>query len=99
MSNRPILVLAANTPWVYSLARALSAHTAVTAMRFYDWINERRLRPEWPEMNSAVRRVHIGMPPGYAGTLEPLFRPLMRSTIKREAALLGNGPDTHPLLI
>lgn len=86
--RRSFLALAANTPWVYALARGLVSHGDVTAVRIIDWMNNARLRPQWPETRSAVDRIVFSMPPGYAGSLEPLFRPLMRSLIDRERARL-----------
>jgi teichuronic acid biosynthesis glycosyltransferase TuaH len=93
------LLLSANTPWVYALGESLAAYGPVTAMRFYDWSNERRLRPEWPETASAVRRVPVAMPPGYAGSLEPFFRPLMRYLIERERARLRRLSSAAPIVI
>jgi teichuronic acid biosynthesis glycosyltransferase TuaH len=93
------LLLSANTPWVYALGESLAAHGPVTAMRFYDWSNQRRLKPEWPETVSAVRRVPVAMPPGYAGTLEPLFRPLMRFLVERERSRLRHLTGVDPIVI
>ncbi|MDP3868370.1 glycosyltransferase [Phenylobacterium sp.] len=74
MAEAPgFLFLNANTPWVYALAQALSAHRSTTALRLYDWPNYRRLKPQWPETDSLTRRRMIVMPPGYAGRLEALF--------------------------
>jgi teichuronic acid biosynthesis glycosyltransferase TuaH len=85
---RGFLVLAANTPWVYALARCLTDHASVTALRLYDLANYRRLKPRWPETTSELNRISIVMPQGYAGILEPLFRPLMRAIIAREQVRL-----------
>jgi len=96
---RSFLVLAANTPWVYALARSLAAHGSVTAVRFYDWANHRRLRPQWPETESAVRRVLVTMPQGYAGQFELMFRPLMRRIIERERSRLRRQTRSDPLVV
>lgn len=98
-SRRPVLVLAANTPWVYALAQCLSEYTPLTALRMYDYANNRRLKPQWPEAASAVRRVAIVMPPGYAGGLEPLFRPLLRVLVARERRRLRALGGSDPLVI
>ncbi len=82
------LFLSANTPWVYALAKELAVDAPVTAMQLYDLPNYRRLRPQWPEEDSTVRRRRVVMPPGYAGSLERLHRPLMRGIIKAEALRL-----------
>jgi teichuronic acid biosynthesis glycosyltransferase TuaH len=94
-----MLVLAANTPWLYALAQAIAAHTPVTAMRLYDRANHRRLKPQWPETASAVNRVSIVMPEGYAGTLEPLFRPLMRTLVAREQLRLRRMTGFDPVVV
>ena len=93
------LALSANTPWVYALARALSAHGRVTAVRIYDWRNYRRLKPQWPETASPVCRVTVAMPQGYAGRLEPVFRPLMRALVARERSRLRRQSNVEPIVI
>jgi glycosyltransferase involved in cell wall biosynthesis len=98
-STRPVLVLAANAPWVYALARCLADHAPVTALRLYDRANHRRLKPQWPETASALNRVSIVMPQGYAGTLEPLFRPLMRTLVAREQLRLRRMSGSDPVVV
>ena len=98
-SQRPILVLAANTPWVYALTQALSVNTPVIALRLLDLPNYRRLKPLWPETASAVNRVSVVMPPGYAGTLELIFRPIMRTIIKYHQRRLRKLSGLDPLVI
>ncbi len=97
--TRPVLVLAANAPWVYALAQCLADHSLVTALRLHDRANHRRLEPQWPETASAVNRVSIVMPQGYAGTLEPLFRPLMRALIAREQRRLRRMAGSDPVVV
>jgi glycosyltransferase involved in cell wall biosynthesis len=97
--TRPVLVLAANAPWVYALAQCLADHTPVTALRLYDRANYRRLKPQWPETASAVNRVSIVMPKGYAGTLEPLFRPVMRALVAREQLRLRRMIGFDPVVV
>lgn len=96
---RPCLILSANTPWVYALGRCLSAHAPASAVRFFDFPNYRRLKPRWPETASALRRVTYVLPQGYAGTLEPLFRPLMRGLIAREQYRLKGATGLDPLVV
>ena len=96
---RPVLVLAANTPWVYALARSLADYTAVTAVRLHDLSNYVRLKPQWPETESAVHRVSCVMPPGYAGNLEPLFRPFMRGLIAYQRLRLRKMTGSDPLVL
>jgi glycosyltransferase involved in cell wall biosynthesis len=93
------LVLAANTPWVYALAQSLERHGPVTAVRMIDRANNARLMPKWPETSSGVRRVPLVMPQGYAGTLEPFFRPWMKRFIDRERARLRDTSGTEPFVI
>jgi glycosyltransferase involved in cell wall biosynthesis len=64
-----------------------------------DWANNARLKPEWPETKSAVRRVPVTMPRGYAGTLEPFFRPVIRWMIERERARLRAMAGVEPYVI
>jgi teichuronic acid biosynthesis glycosyltransferase TuaH len=98
-STRPVLVLAANAPWVYALAQCLADHTPVTALRLHDLANHRRLKPQWPETASAVNRVSIVMPQGHAGTLEPLFRPLMRALVAGEQRRLRRMTGSDPVVV
>ena len=99
MSQPSFLVLAANTPWVYALAQNLAPHGAVTAVRMLDWANDARLKPQWPETASDVRRVPLTMPPGYAGRLEALFRPWMRHAVDRERSRLRQVSGSEPFVI
>lgn len=83
------LFLSANAPWVSRLADAMAEHRPTTAMRFYDLLTWRRFRPKWSEPRApGLRRVLRVLPPGYAGRLEPLFRPLLRAMIRGEIARL-----------
>ena len=97
--TKSILVLSANTPWVYALAQSLAAHAPVTAVRMYDLANYRRLKPRWPESESAVRRVTITLPQGYAGTLEWMFRPLMRAILVYEHSHLRKLSSSSPFVV
>lgn len=99
MSRHSFLFLAANTPWVYSLAESLSAHATVTAIRFFDWINYFRQRPRWPEETSSVRRRMVKLPPGYAGQLERLFRPYVHSLIHKEVTQLRLACGVEPFVV
>jgi hypothetical protein len=99
-ASRPAFVfLAANTPWVYALAQSLERYADVTAVRLVDWLNNARLKPQWPETQSAVRRRAVTMPPGYARTLEPLLRPLMRALVDREREGLRRSTGTEPYVV
>ncbi|MGB3797320.1 MAG: glycosyltransferase [Alteraurantiacibacter sp.] len=95
----PFLFLSANTPWVYALAQELAKDAPVTAIQLYDWPNYRRIKPRWPEEQSAVRRRRIVMPPGYAGTLERLHRPIMRSLFLSEYRRLRKATGVDPVLV
>ena len=99
LHNRSFLFLAANTPWVYALAQNLAADRQVTAVRLYDWANYRRMKPKWPEIESRVRRLALTMPQGYAGKLEPLFRPVMRGVIASEQMRLRQKGRAAPFVI
>ena len=99
MSLPSFIFLAANAPWVYALAQSLGAHAQVTAVRFHDWANRLRIKPTWPEEASAVRRATISLPPGYAGRLERMFRPLVKGLIRRETARLHRSTGAEPFVI
>ncbi len=100
MPEPSFLVLAANTPWVFALADALSATQATTAMRFYDVATWRRLRPTWPTgANPALRRVMRVMPPGYAGQFQRAFNPIMRALIDAERRALQRRTGFDPYVI
>ena len=99
MSKPSFLILAANTPWVYALADALSEKHPATAMRFYDFSNWKRLRPTWPLGHAALRRVMLVMPPGFAGKLEPVFRPILRWRINAERRSLRAQTGADPYVI
>ena len=95
------LVLAANTPWVYSLSEALAERDAVFCTRMYDWLNYRRLRPAWPSRISPakLKRTMRIFPPGYAGALEAVARPFMRQLIARWRKGAGVGAGRNPFVI
>lgn len=93
------LVLVTNSPWVYALTEALTRYGSVTAVRFYDWNNYRRLKPAWPKTTACERRVVVTLPPGYAGRLEPLFRPILRRFVTRERAKLRLASGVEPITI
>lgn len=99
MVSEAFLVLAASMPWVYALADALAETAQGTAMRFYDFLSYRRLRPAWPASAGNLRRVIRVMPPGYAGTLEPLFRWLMTTLIDGERQSLRKRQSAEPFVI
>jgi teichuronic acid biosynthesis glycosyltransferase TuaH len=95
--QKAFLVLAANTSWVFALAEALAAKHSVHSVRFYDWLNYWRLRPEWPT-EDPVRKVTKSLclfPPGYAGRLEIVARPLIRQMVNvwRNQSRLATGQD------
>lgn len=96
---RGFLFLSANTPWVYALAKSLADTAPVTALQVYDFPNYHRVAPCWPEEESVVRRRRVVMPPGYAGRLEPFFRPLMRSIVAEEHARLASVGGEDPFVI
>lgn len=52
----------------------------MSAIAPYDLGNFRRLRPHWPEgkLPAGLRRAFWVLPPGYAGSLAPIFAPLLR---------------------
>lgn len=83
----PVIVFGANTPWVYALSSALSQRgRRVSAVALYDAFNYWRLRPSWPngetgEQRSGLDRSFWVYPPGYVGSLERIFRPLLRTRL------------------
>ena len=103
MKNRvkspPFLVLAANTPWVYALAENLAEISAVTAIRYYDWMTYRRLRPAWPLARNGVRQILHLEPPGYAGRFSMLCRPHLARAVRREAERLRRETGKLPYVI
>jgi teichuronic acid biosynthesis glycosyltransferase TuaH len=100
MSLHSFLVLSANTPWTLALADSLTENAAaVTAMRFYDWWNYLRIRPEWPTASPNLRRVMRILPPGYAGSFEPFLRPLTTALIESERRALRRRSGAEPFLI
>lgn len=98
-SNLAFLVLSAATPWVYALAKALGNYGPATAVRFYDWNNYRRLKPEWPDNDPRIRRRTFTFPPGYAGKLEPFFRQFIKACIRHEIARLRRQAGVDPIVI
>ena len=82
---RSLLVLAANTRWVYALAKAVNQDIPVHAVRFNDWQTYWKNRPSWPdpESETSLERTHWVLPPGYAGRLERVARPFMRLAINQ----------------
>jgi teichuronic acid biosynthesis glycosyltransferase TuaH len=98
-SPPPVLMLAANTPWVYALGQALSEHTTVTTVRILDLPNYRRLKPVWPETVSKVRRVSVVLPQGYAGLLAGLLRPFTKALVVYHERRLRRQSGQDPLVI
>jgi teichuronic acid biosynthesis glycosyltransferase TuaH len=96
--QQPFLILAANTPWVYALGEALAEQDPVRCIRFYDWLNYRRLKPRWPtQPPPMLDRTMWVMPPGYAGSFEIAVRPFMRRLIDRwyKASISAAGRDPY----
>jgi teichuronic acid biosynthesis glycosyltransferase TuaH len=79
MAHLSFLFLSVNAPWIASLADSVAQSAIVSRVRFLDWYNYARLGPDWAHASIADRSLKtIALPPGYAGTLEPLFRPVIR---------------------
>ncbi len=79
MDHLSFLFLSVNAPWIASLADSVAQSAAVSRVRFLDWYNYARLRPDWAHANSDDSSLKtIALPPGYAGLVEPLFRPFIR---------------------
>lgn len=95
------LVLGANTPWVYALGETLSRDYRTHVVRIYDWFNYRRLKPAWPndEKPGKFTRSQWLMPPGYAGRLELLTRPILRQKIHKLGSRLEEESGTTPWII
>lgn len=100
MANNGFLFLSANTPWVYALAETLAVCHSTYAVRFYDWANYIRLRPRWPNSTPPLlRRIMRVLPPGYAGSLELLARPYMRSHIQCWCRQLEKTNGEYPWVV
>jgi len=81
-----VLFLGAGTPWVYALAEALANQGhQVGAIAPFDTRTFKRLQPKWPNRQppSNLQRQFWVYPPGYVGTLAPLFSPLLRARLNR----------------
>lgn len=81
-----LLFLGAGTPWVYALAEALAIEgNNVSAIAPLDTVTFKRQHPQWPsrQQPAQLHREFWVYPPGYAGTLAPLFAPLLRSRLTK----------------
>jgi teichuronic acid biosynthesis glycosyltransferase TuaH len=79
MGDLSFLFLSVNAPWIASLADSVAQSAVVSRVRFLDWYNYARLSPDWAHGSIEDGSLKtIALPPGYAGALEPLFRPLIR---------------------
>ena len=98
---RSFLVLSANTPWVYALAESLGRDVPVHAVRIYDWRTYWAQSPTWPEVPEGVdlRQTMKALPPGYAGPLEPVVRPYLRSLLRQWQDDLEAHSGTRPWVI
>lgn len=96
-----VLVLSANTRWVYALAESLAASSLVHAVRFYDWRTYWNHDPAWPESKppETLRRTLRVMPTGYAGRLEPLTRPWLRHLVRRWQQALREQTGDEPYVV
>jgi len=87
------LFLGAGTPWVYALAESLATQGhQVGVIAPFDTRTFKRLQPKWPGRQPPVnlQRQFWVYPPGYVGTLAPLFAPLLRARLNRSFP-----PATH----
>ena len=101
MKELSFLFLSANTPWVYALAEALAANYPIHATQSYDWLNYCRLRPSWSNSTAQtpIQKTIQVLPPGYAGSFEPIFRPYLQSQIQRWCSKLQNSTGEHPWVV
>ncbi|GAA0277814.1 hypothetical protein GCM10009127_18340 [Alteraurantiacibacter aestuarii] len=94
-----ILMLDAIAPWLEGLARGLSAHVPVVALQHVSISAQRKLGlPRHSVEGDLTYRTRV-FPPGFAGTLAPLFAPFVRSGIEREMARLGKAGGAAPHVI
>lgn len=101
MKELSFLFLSANTPWVYALAEALAVNYPIYATQSYDWLNYFRLHPSWSNSTAPtlIQRTMQVLPPGYAGSFEPIFRPYLQSLIQRWCRTLQNSTGEHPWVV
>ena len=82
------------------MADQLAKNFPVECIRSYDLYNFLRLRPPWLCENLARSQRHtVVLPPGYAGRLETVFRPLMRARIASSVHRLRARSDATPYLV
>lgn len=96
------LFLPGKAPWVYNLAEALSQEYPVHAVGFFDWNHYLRNRPiSWPDPARDANIIHTTrvMPTGYAGLLEPIFRPVMQRMIRSWYRNLARQSKASPYVI
>jgi glycosyltransferase involved in cell wall biosynthesis len=98
MVNRSFLFLVANTPWVYALAEAIARDFPTHVTRSYDWLNYRRLKPQWPSsfIPPFLQRTMQLLPPGYAGRLGTIFYPYLNRKVKHWYRILEQDSGTTP---
>ncbi|WP_013334341.1 glycosyltransferase family protein [Gloeothece verrucosa] len=101
MQNFSFLFLGANSPWAYGLAEALAQYHPTHAVQFYDWRTYYNLKPTWPGRippSLLNRSIHV-LPPGYAGSLENLFRFYLQGLIEDWCRQLEQISGQNPWVI
>jgi glycosyltransferase involved in cell wall biosynthesis len=93
--------VAGNKPWVFALANALGHEAPAHATTFCDWRVYWRHAPSWPDPDaeSDLECTTRVFPTGYAGTLEPLFRPYLRSLVRRWDRELASSASSAPWVV
>lgn len=97
--TRSFLFLAADAPWIYQLALNIADYEHVDVVRFYDIVTYLRQRPEWPYEAGKLSRSTAAFPPGYAGMLSKLFRPIIGALIHHRVNQLRRRTGSEPYLI
>jgi glycosyltransferase involved in cell wall biosynthesis len=95
------LFLSVNTRWVYALAEALARDYTAHMVKLYDWLTYVQHRPTWPDRDpeADIERTLRVLPTGFAGRLEWLSRPLMRTMIDRWRTQLRERTGTEPYVV
>jgi hypothetical protein len=95
------LFLSVQNRWVYALAESLAQKHVAHTIKLYDWRTYLKHRPSWPDPDpdADIERTLRVLPPGFAGRLEWISRPFMRTMIDHWRTKLRERTGTEPYVV
>jgi glycosyltransferase involved in cell wall biosynthesis len=86
---------------VYALAESLAQDHVAHTVKLYDWRTYLKHRPSWPDPDPGadIERTLRVLPPGFAGRLEWLSRPFMRTMVDRWRKNMQEQSGSEPYIV